>query len=177
MLEHFADFAARESLPVQWYQDPSWLDNQQHPASISTASIAQAKAALLAMLDDETTLHRWFGQFITEPQGHQGSLLTTPPERTLPLDRFKRRIHQGEGLSSDLMSRWAQDTQTTPRLLHINGETTSIDDAVDAALLDRLCTQFDHPNDVILPYLTNAANLDLLHGLWQAGIVHWLETE
>jgi 50S ribosomal protein L16 3-hydroxylase len=178
MLEHFADFAARESLPVKWYQDPNWLDNQEHPSNISNHSVAQAKAALLAMLNDEATLHRWFGQFITEPQGHQGSLLTPPPERTLPLDRFKRRIHQGEGLSADLMSRWAQDTTTNPRLLHINGETTTVENDVEAALLDRLCSQFDHPADELLIYVTaNTANLDLLHGLWQAGILHWLESE
>jgi 50S ribosomal protein L16 3-hydroxylase len=177
MLEHFADFAARESLPIQWYQDPIWLDNQSHPSAISDHSVVQAKAALLAMLDDDATLHRWFGQFITEPQGHQGSLLTPPPERTLPLDRFKRRIHQGEGLSADLMSRWAQDTTTNPRLLHINGETTTIENDVESTLLDRLCSQFDHQATELQSYLTNAANLNLLHGLWQAGILHWLESE
>jgi 50S ribosomal protein L16 3-hydroxylase len=176
MLEHFADFAARESLPVQWYQDPSWL-TMQHPADISADAVAQAKLALHAMIDDEATLHRWFGQFITEPQGHQGSLLSLPPERTLPLDRFKRRIAQGEGLSADLMSRWAQDSSVTPRLLHINGETTCVDDDVTQELLDHLCNTFDHDHITLQSFMAQPENAHLLHGLWQAGVLHWLESE
>ncbi len=174
MLEHFADFAARESLPVRWYQDPSW-SHLAHPADISAQAVQQAKAALYAMLEDEQTLHRWFGQFVTEPQGHQGSLLSLPPERTLPLDRFKRRLSQGEGLSADLMSRWAQDTTHEPRLLHINGETASIAAEVDQGLLDQLCSGFDHDAQALSLWLGNHANLDLLHGLWQAGTLHWAE--
>lgn len=173
MLEHFADFAARESLPVHWYQDPHW--QIAHPADIQANAVAQAKAALHAMLDDDAILHRWFGQFVTEPQGHQGSLLSLPPERTLPLDRFQRRLKQGENLSADLMSRWAQDSSISPRLLHINGETTPIEPAVDQGLLDQLCAQFDHPSADLIPWLHNTANLDLLHGLWQAGVLHWAE--
>jgi 50S ribosomal protein L16 3-hydroxylase len=172
MLEHFADFAARESLPIQWYQDPQWSSSQV-PANISGEAVAQAKVALYAMLEDEATLHRWFGQFVTEPQGHQGSLLSLPPERSLPRERFLRRLKQGEGLSADLMSRWAQDRSQTPRLLHINGETTQIESEVEQSLLDRLCSHFDHPSEDLMPWLSQVANLDLLHGLWQAGVLHW----
>ncbi len=174
MLEHFADFAARESIPAQWFKDPSW-QNINHPADISREATQAARAALAALLADDATFHRWFGQFVTEPQGHQGSLLSLPPERSLPLDRFKRRINQGESLSADLMSRWAQDTTQSPRLLHINGETTCVEDAVDQALLDQLCSVYDHTNESINRWMSNAANADLLHGLWQAGILHWAE--
>lgn len=174
MFEHFADFASRESIPAQWFQDPSW-QNINHPADISREATQQARAALAALLADDATFHRWFGQFVTEPQGHQGSLLSLPPERSLPLDRFKRRINQGESLSADLMSRWAQDTTQSPRLLHINGETTCVDDAVDQALLDQLCSVYDHTNESMRHWMSNAANADLLHGLWQAGILHWAE--
>lgn len=172
MLEHFADFAARESVPITWYQDADWR-GMQHPNSLTDAAVAQARQALHQMLSDETRLRRWFGQFITEPQGHQGSLLSLPPERQLPMNRFKRRLDQGDGLSADLMSRWAQDTISSPRLLHINGETTAIDDEVSQDLLDRLCTHYDHPAADLMPWLDNLANLDLLHGLWQAGVIHW----
>lgn len=175
MLEHFADFAARESIAAQWFEDPSWL-NIAHPAEITQAATQQARKALTALLADEATFHRWFGQFVTEPQGHQGSLLSLPPERTIPLDRFKRRIAQGEGLSADLMSRWAQDTTQSPRLLHINGETTSIDIHTDQSLLNRLCAYYDHDSDSLLKFIQdNEANAILLHGLWQAGILHWSE--
>jgi 50S ribosomal protein L16 3-hydroxylase len=174
MLEHFADFAARESIPAQWFKDPSW-QNIQHPADISREATQQAREALAALLADDATFHRWFGQFVTEPQGHQGSLLSLPPERSLPLDRFKRRINQGESLSADLMSRWAQDTTQSPRLLHINGETTSLENAVDQALLDQLCSVYDHTNDSMSHWIANPANADLLHGLWQAGVLHWAD--
>jgi 50S ribosomal protein L16 3-hydroxylase len=172
MLEHFADFAARENVAITWYQDPNWLDMTQ-PNSITDAALKQAKSALYAMLDDDQTFRRWFGQFITEPQGHQGSLLSLPPERSLPLNRFMRRLQQGEGLSADLMSRWAQDVIASPRLLHINGETTCIDDGVDQGLLTQLCTHYDHEATALAPWLENAANVNLLHGLWQAGVLHW----
>lgn len=174
MLEHFADFAARESIPAQWFKDPSW-HNIHHPSDISHEATQQARAALAALLADDATFHRWFGQFVTEPQGHQGSLLSLPPERNLPIDRFIRRIKQGEGLSADLMSRWAQDTTQTPRLLHINGETTCIDAEVDQALLDRLCSSYDHQAELLLSFISNSASSDLLHGLWQAGVLHWAE--
>lgn len=172
MLEHFADFAARESIPVHWYQDPCW-QNTTVPADVSSSAVAQAKAAIYAMLEDDAMMHRWFGQFVTEPQGHQGSLLSLPPERSLPIDRFKRRLLQGDGLSADLMSRWAQDTSTTPRLLHINGETTHIESAVEQDLLNQLCAHYDHSAEILSPWLQHQANLDLLHGLWQAGVLHW----
>ena len=98
-----------------------------------------------------------------------------PPERNLPIDRFTRRIKQGEGLSADLMSRWAQDTSQTPRLLHINGETTCIETEVDQALLDTLCSSYDHSAETLLAFMSNPANRELLHGLWQAGVLHWAE--
>lgn len=174
MLEHFADFAARENVTAQWYQDPSWLE-LQHPSDITSESTQQARQALMALLADEATFHRWFGQFITEPQGHQGSLLSPPPERRLPLARFLRRLHQGEGLSADLMSRWAQDTSQTPHLLHINGESLSLDPQVDQNLIDQLCAHYDHNADQLLSFMDNTANQALIHGLWQAGVLHWQE--
>lgn len=174
MLEHFADFAARESIPAQWFKDPSWK-SMSHPADISQDAILKAREALSNLLLDEQTFHRWFGQFVTEPQGHQGSLLSLPPERSLPLDRFVRRIKQGESLSADLMSRWAQDTTQSPRLLHINGETTSVDNDVEQQLLDMLCSTYDHDHKQLLTLISQTANADLLHGLWQAGVLHWAE--
>lgn len=74
------------------------------------------------------------------------------------------------------MSRWAQDTTQSPRLLHINGETTAIDMNTDQSLLDRLCAHYDHDSDILLNFIQdNEANAILLHGLWQAGILHWSE--
>lgn len=173
MLEHFADFAARENITPQWFNDPDWQNNQ-HPSDISKDSVEQARQALSRLLADPITFHRWFGQFVTEPQGHQGSLLSLPPERRLELSEFISHIEQGEGLSADLMSRWAQDTSQSPRLLHINGESTQVDSTVSQALLDRLCAYYDHDSDLLLEYLTDhTANQDLLHGLWQAGVLHW----
>jgi ribosomal protein L16 Arg81 hydroxylase len=174
MLEHFADFAARESIPAQWFKDPSW-QNVQYPADISQEATQQARKALAALLADDATFHRWFGQFVTEPQGHQGSLLSLPPERSLPLDRFNRRINQGEGLSADLMSRWAQDTTQNPRLLHINGETTCLEMEVDQTLINKLCSSYDHDSESLISFLQNKSNAELLHGLWQAGVLHWSE--
>lgn len=175
MLEHFADYASRELCSEHWYQDPAWQADAP-PSSISPDATEQARQLILSLMQDEQAFRHWFGQFATEPQGESSELLGAPPDRPLPLDRFTRRLKQGEGLSADLASRWAQDTTNAgPRWLHVNGDSLALDEQLPASLIDRLCRHYDHDADSLSPYLDQPAAVTLLHRLWSDGHLHWLE--
>lgn len=152
--DSFGDYLSESSLFTQMYQDPSWQNTQ--PGEINNQAWLNAKQLLLAALNDEQALQRWFGRFATQLDQQAHNALPEPltDEEAGSLDAFMEAIKQADYLERDPICRIAFQRIGEDLVLTINGfewPTEGIADGVimhianqdriDAATLQRWSKQ------------------------------------
>jgi 50S ribosomal protein L16 3-hydroxylase len=150
MLIGYSDHLSDGLSADQRYTDPR-LTPDIAPGEISSAALQQARKSLLALLDDDATLARWFGGAMTQPR-YPDSI--TPRKKLSPavLQAAQYRLHPA--------SRMAWTLQQDAVLVFSDGECSTWP---DSAALRKLCQQLAVPGAAIAARLCtrNASCRDL----------------
>lgn len=150
MLIGYSDHLSDGLSADQRYTDPR-LTLDIAPGEISSAALQQARKSLLALLDDDATLARWFGSAMTQPR-YPDSI--TPRKKLSPavLQAAQYRLHPA--------SRMAWTLQQDAVLVFSDGECSTW---LDSAALRKLCQQLAVPGAAIAARLCtrNASCRDL----------------
>lgn len=132
MLIGFSDHISDQLSADQRYTDPRLQPNIA-PGEISTAALQQAGKSLLALLDDEAVLARWFGSAMTQPRY---------PDRIVPRNRVTPAMQQAPLYRLHPASRIAWTVQGDALLVFSDGESSNWP---DSTALRKLCQQLAVP--------------------------------
>lgn len=153
LLSHFCDalLAGQAAAPgriERRYTDPD-VTPTAHPGAIAPEALAQVRALMRSLLDDEETLAQWFGRYVTEHQrgqaagepeagyetGHEGAVLADD------ISALRARLAAGERLQREPESRYAyrQGPDTSAEIwLYVDGAAYALP-ASELALAQTLC--------------------------------------
>lgn len=124
LLTGFADHVAAQLDPAQRYCDPD-LALQEHPGEISSAALRQVLTILRTCLEDDTTINRWFGEFITEPKNASPAEAISDPVST---PQFLQDFEQAGVLYRNPDLRFAFSQQRDGTTLYIDGQAYPLSD-------------------------------------------------
>jgi 50S ribosomal protein L16 3-hydroxylase len=172
MISGFATEVASRMSDAQRYADPG-LSLQAHPGEISGQALGQVRQILHEALADDAAIHRWFGQFITEPKWEQAR---PRPEEPISEDELLAQLPLCEYLERSEYVRFAYIQEKTETLLFIDGHMHQLPlDLAFAAPL--LCDHRRLTTEILTPHHNNAAFVHLLTQWLNAGYVFFPQDE
>lgn len=136
MLIGFSDHVSDTLSADQRYADPA-LQPVIAPGEISAAALQQARKSLLAVLDDDAALARWFGTAMTQPRY---------PDSIVPRRKLTPAMQNAPQYRLHPASRVAWSLQDNALLLCCDGDCSRWP---DSAALRKLCQQLAVPGAVV----------------------------
>lgn len=169
--DSLGDFLSENAAGQALYQDPNW-QSLINSAEITHAPVAQAKALLQSVLENETVLQQWFGRFATQLDASANQLHMLPLEDKIAdlQKQLINHIKQGATFHRDLNARVAFSKIGQQINLFINGERIVIRDE-DEKFIELLAFERTLSSETLRPFLKNAANQALLLSLYQQQIL------
>lgn len=166
----FLQHALEQIDPDARYSDPD-LTPADHAGAVREDARTKVYRLLRGLVDDDASIDRWFGQYLTRPAGNRRAL---PPETPMSASGLVDALRGGTNLRRGPVSNLAfieHDDGTA--ILFVNGEARSLDE--DLAFAAPLLTGREIiPADTLTPYLDDDAFVNLLVSLVSAGV---LETD
>ncbi len=146
LLSHFADLAIDEERYNHRYGDPD-LRVREHTGEITLPELNRLKSNLTQIFDDEATLHRFFGLYLSEAK-HELDLAPSEPE--YDVDEVQQLLEEGAVLRR-LAGARALYLATVADTLFVDGEAYPMPQAAAQTLADS-----DAPEPALLAAQTEA---------------------
>ena len=153
--------------PDARYSDPD-LAPVDHPGELHEAARQKVRALLRSLVEDDTSIDRWFGQYLTQPDRSREAV---PPEMPISAAELTEALRAGRGLRHGPVARIAFiDHEDGSATLFANGEAVDLDsDLAYAAPLVSGREQI--PADDLTPHLEDDAFVDLVASLVNDGLL------
>ena len=153
--------------PDARYSDPD-LTPVEHPGALNDDARAKVRDLLHGLIDDDDTVDRWLGRYLTRPTRDRAAV---PPRQPVSADVLTDALRQGTALRRGPVAHLAfleHDDGTAT--LFVNGEARSLDTAL--AYAAPLVTGRQHlPADTLTPHLDDEAFVTLLTDLVNEGVL------
>lgn len=173
--DSFGDHLSELSLFKQIYTDPQWQADLS-PGEVPIDAAYQARELLISALQDENTLHTWFGRFATQLDQNAAQQLPEPllEEETPNLEDFMSAMQVEHGLIKDPVCRFAYSDIDGETLLYINGAIWNKFGAQDQFIKTLANQSFLTQEDIDLA-MQQSGNIELLFDLWKLQYLVFIE--
>lgn len=172
LVASFLQHAVEQMDPEARYSDPD-LNPVNHPGAIREEARAKVRNLLRGLVDDDRSIDRWFGQYLTRPAPDREAV---PPETPVTSAGLVDALQQGAALRHGPVAHLAFIEHDDGSVsLFVNGQERRLDP--NLAYAARLVSgQQVIPASTITPHLEDEAFVDLLVSLVSDGVLE-LERE
>lgn len=174
--DSFGEYLFCKNRTSLYYQDPSWL-HLKETSQLTSEAWLNAKAAMQAMLENDTLLRDWFGTFATHLDRHAESQLSliSEDEHLECSAEFKQYLTTSSGLTRNPLCRFAyyKSEGESNLTLYVNGNKHCVD-KISETLVEKIANNRTVLLDEILPFLDNRENESFLYELWKLQILEFL---
>ncbi len=166
LVGEFLQHAMEQVDPDARYSDPD-LSPVEHPGAIPKQTRTKVYALLRGLVDDDATIDRWLGQYLTRPDRNRQAV---PPQTPVSATALVDALKQGTDLRRGPVSNLAYVEHEDTALLFVNGEARRLDP--DLAYAAPVITGREVlPADRLTPHLDDDAFVDLLVSLVNEGVL------
>lgn len=167
LIADFMQYAMERVDPNARYGDPD-LSVPEEPGEITEHALSSVRSLLRAMTEDDDTIDRWFGSFVTEPKRDRFAM---PLPEEMSAREVAEAIRSGDGLrrgpATNLAFQRHDDGTAT---LFANGSQIMLGDEIAYAAPLLTGTEFISPDD-LHPHLADDAFLSLVQHLVNDGLL------
>jgi 50S ribosomal protein L16 3-hydroxylase len=163
----FLQHALEHIDPEARYSDPD-LTPVEHPGALNHDARAKVREVLHSLIDDDDTVDRWLGQYLTRPTRDREAV---PPRQPVSADALTDALRQGTALRRGPVAHLAfleHDDGTAT--LFVNGEAHTLD-ATLAYAAPLVTGRQGIPAETLTPHLDDEAFVELLTTLVNEGVL------
>lgn len=167
LVANFLEHAIGQMDPDARYSDPD-LNPVNHPGTIHEEARAKVRNLLRGLVDDDRSIDRWFGQYLTRPAPDREAV---PPETPVTSAGLVDALRQGIALRHGPVAHLAFIEHNDGSVsLFVNGQERHLDPAL--AYAARLVSgRHVIPANTLTPHLEDEAFVDLLVSLVIQGVL------